>query len=125
MANLHNSTASTIGYTESSKLLTIKFKSKLGNLEELKSELLHLAAFAHDKGVKYVLLDNAQLKTPVGKGFQSWAHMNIELPLLNAGVEKIAFVLPKDNKVFALIHNNDTARKRYFSSLKAAKAWLK
>ena len=100
MANLHSNTASSISYTESSKLLTIKFRSKLRNLEELKNELLNLAAHAHDKGVKHVLIDNQQLKTPVGKEFQSWAHMNIELPLLNAGIEKVAFVLPKDKKAF-------------------------
>lgn len=121
---IHDTKTSCIEHHEKNHLLTITFKKKIDSLETLQAELLILASHVHEKGIKNVLLDNTSLQTPVGVDFQRWAMLNIELPLLNAGVEKFAFVRPKDNKTFALIHTVDTARKRYFTSVDEAKTWL-
>lgn len=111
-------------FDSKTKTLTIKHTGKISTKDHLEQSLLAAASFAVKNKVKNVMIDNASLKMPVDKDFQTWAHLNVELPMLTYGVDKIAILDATDERTFALIHRNDTVRKKYFNSAKDAILWL-
>ena len=122
---IHKSKHSAIEHHDKHGICQITITNQIDEDATLKRELTILASHVQKNNIKKVLIHNGDLKHPVSSEIQHWAHVSLELPLLNAGVDKIAIVYPKDKKMFALIHNNDTARKRYFASDKKALSWLK
>lgn len=122
---LHKSKHSTIHHHDGDGICQISLTDSIIDEATLKHELLLLAAHAQKDGISKVLIHNHELQHPISSEFQQWAHISLELPLLQSGVDKIAIVHPKNEKVFALIHNNETKRKRYFSSADDAITWLK
>ena len=121
---MYESQHSKIAHEHEGDTMVIHLNDSIKDDDTLKSQLLHLASHAHSQGVKNVLIKNENLGHPISNDFQQWAKMSIELPLLSAGVDKIAIVHPGNERLFALIHTPDTARKRYFASEAEARAWL-
>ncbi|MBK8505440.1 MAG: hypothetical protein IPL46_26530 [Saprospiraceae bacterium] len=122
---IHKSKHSTIDHHTKDGICQISLTEAIADEATLKNELLLLAAHTQKNAITKVLVHNNELRQPISSEFQQWARNSIELPLLNAGVDKIAIVHPQQEHVFALINNNDTKRKRYFSSVEDATAWLK
>lgn len=121
---MYNSSHAKIDHDHEGDLIVIHLKDSIRDDNTLRSELMHLASHAHKTGAKKVMIKNEDLSHPVSNDFQQWARTSIELPLLSAGVDKIAIVSPRDERMFSLIHTGDTARKRYFASEDEARKWL-
>lgn len=121
---MYESNHSKISHEHEGNLLVLHLKDSISDDNALKSELLHLASHARKTGVKKIMIKNESLGHPVSSEVQEWAKGSVELPLLANGVDKIAIVNPNDERIFSLIHRNDTARKRYFSSEDEARTWL-
>jgi hypothetical protein len=121
---IHKSKHSVIHHHDEQGICQIALTDEIVDEATLKHQLLLLAAHTQKNGITKILINNNELQHPVSSDFQQWAHMSLELPLLNGGVDKIAIVHPKSENVFALIHNNETKRKRYFTSVDEAMSWL-
>jgi hypothetical protein len=122
---IYKSQHSTIDHEQDSGIIVLHLKDSISDDSALKNELLHLASHAQNLGIKKVLIKNEDLGHPISSELQQWAKMSIELPLLAGGVDKIAIVTSKNERVFSLVHAGDTVRKKYFPSEAAARQWLK
>ena len=102
----------------------ISLNDKVGSEEALKTEFLGFVSHVINHGVRKVLVHNHELNHHISQGMQQWALMNLELPLLQSGVDKIAMVMPNDESIMSLIPKSDTRRKRYFKTEQDALSWL-
>ncbi len=92
--------------------------------EHLKATFLSFVNDTLDKGAKKVMVHNHDLGHHISPHFQNWAQVNLELPLLQGGVDKIAIVHPNKKEYFNLISAKGAVRRQYFNTEDEAMAWL-
>lgn len=109
--------------SHSDEVMKIQLSGSQGE-EHLKATFLSFVNDAVDKGVKKVMIHNHDLSHHISPHFQNWAQVNLELPLLQSGVDKIAVVHPNKKEYFNLISIKKAVRRQYFDTEDEAMAWL-
>lgn len=121
---MYTSDHSKIEFNKKDGILKVSLKNSISDDDCLKTELLHMASAAKQNGVKKILIHNKDLAHPISNDLQNWAHLSVELPLLQAGVDKIAIIKPAGSRSFALTNHHDNERKKYFPTEDSAMKWL-
>jgi hypothetical protein len=120
---MSQATTSNHQVSHNDEILKIQLSGSQGE-EHLKASFLAFVNEAIDKGIKKVMVHNHDLGHHISPHFQNWAQINLELPLLQNGVDKIAIVHPNKREFFNLIATRGASRRQYFDTEAEAMSWL-
>jgi hypothetical protein len=98
--------------------------------EDYKTEQINTLNFVLDNKASKLLINTQQLNFAITPDLQIWTDLNLVQPLINAGVEKFAFIIPSDLftqvSVEQAVEENaqQLQSSRFFESKEEALNWL-
>jgi phenylpyruvate tautomerase PptA (4-oxalocrotonate tautomerase family) len=126
-AQLHEDKFLRILWDEQTRIIRIVWRQETSDMtdEDFKSELTLFAQKVEEKKAPRILVDVSNFRHNPGTGVGEWRLQNISTRYNAAGVERFAFVFPKDSQIQP---NQSSEGERFvtqaFNSHEQAAAWL-
>lgn len=119
----------TVSWEESYQIIGVHWKAATSSMtdEDVKAELSLFAGQVEQKGARGILVDVKEFRHRMGAGMQEWRIKNISNRYSVAGVQCVAFLLPKGSQIPLMMIKSSPGEEfitRAFTDLSQAKRWL-